>query len=61
MRKQNKQRQQLLQRKRTKRNQSRKGVKYDPNKMVTRAAQTIQAGAAPGFDENTSGTVFKIS
>lgn len=36
MKKQNKQRQQLLQRKRTKRNQSRKGVKYNPNKLVER-------------------------
>lgn len=33
MKKSNKQRQALLQRKRTKRNQSRKGVKYNPEKV----------------------------
>lgn len=36
MKKQNRQRQQLLQRKRTKRNASRKGVKYNPNKFIER-------------------------
>ncbi len=36
MKKSNKQRQALLQRKRTKRNQSRKGVKYNPNKVLER-------------------------
>jgi len=36
MKKLNKSRQALLQKKRTKRNQSRKGVKYNPNKMLDR-------------------------
>lgn len=34
MKKQNAHRQKLLQKKRTKRNQNRKGVKYDPNKRL---------------------------
>lgn len=38
MKKSNKQRQQLLQRKRTKRNQSRKGKTYNPNKFVENRA-----------------------
>lgn len=42
MKKQNKQRQQLLQRKRTKRNASRKGVKYDPYKLFKAAKAPIQ-------------------
>jgi len=37
MKKSNKVRQALLQRKRTKRNASRKGVRYNPNKLVERA------------------------
>lgn len=49
MKKQNARRQQLLQKKRTKRNASRKGVKYNPNKWVELNAKTIMAsGAAPG-------------
>lgn len=40
MKKQNKSRQALLQKKRTKRNQSRKGKTYNPNKVVTLAIRT---------------------
>ncbi len=49
MKKQNKNRQHLLQRKRTKRNQSRKGVKYNPNKMLALQPQNIiQASQTSG-------------
>jgi hypothetical protein len=47
MKKQNSQRQALLQKKRTKRNQSRKNVKYNPNKMAQRQQAFIQEGTAP--------------
>ena len=48
MKKLNKSRQALLQKKRTKRNQARKGVKYDPNKRLALApATTLQEGTAP--------------
>lgn len=60
MKKSNKQRQALLQRKRTKRNQSRKGVKYDPNKMVTRAKAFIQASTPSADTANDSKTVFTV-
>ena len=38
MKKSNKSRETLLQKKRTKRNQSRKGVKYNPNKVLNLSA-----------------------
>ena len=60
MKKQNKSRQALLQKKRTKRNQSRKGVKYDPNKMVLKAKAALQA-STPSIDTaNDSKTVFTV-
>lgn len=60
MKKQNKSRQALLQKKRTKRNQSRKGVKYDPNKMVLKAKAFVQAGKTSTTIEQDGGTVFTI-
>lgn len=57
MKKQNSQRQKLLQRKRTKRNQSRKGVKYDPNKMVLKAQAALQT-STPSRDDETGATFF---
>lgn len=42
MKKSNKQRQALLQKKRTKRNQSRKGVRYNPFKFVDKAQDQEQ-------------------
>jgi len=50
MKKSNKQRQALLQKKRTKRNQSRKGATYNPNKFKvlneSQAEKNLQTGEA---------------
>lgn len=59
MKKSNKSRQALLQKKRTKRNQSRKGVKYDPNKMVNRAKAALQTGTASA-DERIGETTLVL-
>jgi hypothetical protein len=56
MKKANKARAALLQKKRTKRNIARKGVKYDPTKMERRAQAALQAGTPssnPGPGETT--------
>ena len=59
MKKQNARRQQLLQKKRTKRNASRKGVKYNPNKWMELDAKTIMAtGAAPSDINNDTKLVL---
>jgi hypothetical protein len=60
MKKANKNRQALLQKKRTKRNQSRKGVKYDPNKLLKKAAQTVQVGTPSTNVTEDGKTVFTI-
>lgn len=60
MKKQNKSRQALLQRKRTKRNQSRKGVKYDPTKLERRTAALVQASKTSVNTTDDSKTVFTI-
>jgi hypothetical protein len=54
MKKSNPLRQQLLQRKRTKHNQSRKGAQYDPNKMERRAQAAVQAGTPSGANGRTT-------
>ena len=60
MKKSNKQRQALLQKKRTKRNQSRKGAKYDPNKRLDLIKKaTLQTSVAPQ-DERVSETTFVL-
>lgn len=59
MKKTNKNRQAILQKKRTKRNQLRKGVKYDPNKLLKKAAATVQAGT-PSTDSDNGKTVFTV-
>jgi hypothetical protein len=60
MKKANKARAALLQKKRTKRNIARKGVKYDPTKMERRASTPVQAGtpsSSTAYDSNTVLTV----
>jgi hypothetical protein len=59
MKKSNPARQKLLQKKRTKRNAARKGVKYDPTKMEQRAKAALQAGSTPQ-DERVSETTFVL-
>nr|DAU83289.1 MAG TPA: hypothetical protein [Caudoviricetes sp.] len=56
MKQQNKARQALLQKKRTKRNQKRKGVKYDPNKRVALQLPGIIQAAVGTSDSITDET-----
>ena len=54
MKKLNKSRQTLLQKKRTKRNQSRKGVKYNAEKLVNKAQKTLQASTPSSVTGDTT-------
>jgi hypothetical protein len=60
MKKVNKARQALLQKKRTKRNIARKGVKYDADKLQNRVQVLLQANGAPKPTTDDSGTVFTV-
>jgi hypothetical protein len=60
MKKSNPARQALLQRKRTKRNAARKGVKYDPTKLERRAQAALQAGTPPSSTTDDSQTIFTV-
>ena len=60
MKKANKARAALLQKKRTKRSIARKGVKYDPTKMERRAQAAVQAGTPPSSTAHDSNTVLTV-
>jgi len=60
MKKTNKNRQAILQKKRTKRNQARKGVKYDPNKLLNKAKAALQAGQTSSTTTDDSKTIFTV-
>jgi hypothetical protein len=60
MKKTNKNRQAILQKKRTKRNQARKGVKYDPNKLLNKAKAALQAGQTSITTTDDSKTIFTV-
>ena len=60
MKKANKARAALLQKKRTKRNIARKGVKYDPTKMERRAQAALQASTPSRSTAHDSNTVLTV-
>ena len=60
MKKVNKARQAILQKKRTKRNIARKGVKYDADKLQNRLQLVLEANGAPKPIKDDSGTVFTV-
>jgi hypothetical protein len=60
MKKANKARAALLQKKRTKRNIARKDVKYDADKLQNRLQMVLEANGAQKPTTDDSGTVFTV-
>jgi hypothetical protein len=60
MKKANKARQAILQKKRNKRSIARKDVKYDPNKLLNKAKAALQASTPSSSTTDDSQTIFTV-